>query len=431
MSAIAHQLAQQVGIETTPVEALPSELQAQIQRAAPQASVMAHPPTVAALGELVACAQANRWPILPVGAGSKLHWGPPGRAAIAVSLAQLNRVIDHAAGDLTVTAEAGVRLADLQQQLGRSRQGLAIAPHYADRATLGGIVATADSGSSRQRYGGVRDMLIGISFVRADGQLAKAGGRVVKNVAGYDLMKLLTGAYGTLGLITQVTFRLYPLPDTSETLVLTGDAAAIATVLGQIRQSSLSPVALDVVSQTWVSALGLGQGMGLLVRLQSMPVSVAQQSAQVLALAAAAGLTWDRLEQDADASLWQRLQEKWDDSAAPAAIACKIGVLPAQAVTTLDALQQQWPTGLGLIHAGSGLGWLGGTADSITATGIAQVRSLCTAQGGFLTLLSAPPSWTALNRWGYGGNALPQMQAIKAQFDPHHLLNPGRFVGGL
>lgn len=433
MSAIALQVAQQIGAEhVVPWESLDPTLQAQRQIAAPNVAAIAYPPTLEALRDLVAYAHHHRWPMLPMGQGTKLHWGPPLQGeAIAISTAKLNQVIDHAAGDLTVTAQAGVMFADLQRQLAQARQCLAIAPHYSASATLGGIVATADTGSLRQRYGGLRDMLIGLSFVRADGQVAKAGGRVVKNVAGYDLMKLMTGAYGTLGILTQMTFRLYPLPETSETVLLVGDSAAIATVLHQIRQSSLSPVALDLLSSSYVSALGLGQGTGLVARFQSIPVSVAQQMAQVTALAQAAGLSSDRFQNQDDVSLWQRLQEKWDGAAAASAIACKIGVLPAHGVASLDAIAQMWPASLGLIHAGSGLGWLSGEIDSITATGMTQVRSHCAAHGGFLSLLSAPPSWTGLDRWGYAGNALPQMQAIKAQFDPHRLLNPGRFVGGL
>lgn len=433
MSAIALQVAQQIGADhVVSWESLDPGLQAQLQIAAPNVAAIAYPPTLESLCDLVAYVHHHRWAMLPMGQGTKLHWGPPLRGeAIAISTAKLNQVIDHAAGDLTVTAQAGVKLADLQQQLAQARQFLAIAPHHSASATLGGIVATADTGSLRQRYGGVRDMLIGVSFVRADGQVAKAGGRVVKNVAGYDLMKLMTGAYGTLGILTQMTFRLYPLPEMSETVVLVGDSAAIATVLHQIRQTSLSPVALDVLSRSYVSALGLGQGTGLVARFQSIPVSVAQQISQVMALAQAAGLSSDRFQNQDDASLWQRLQEKWDGAVAASAIACKIGVLPAQAVTSLDAIAQMWPASLGFIHAGSGLGWLSGEIDSITATGITQVRSHCAAHGGFLSLLSAPPTWTGLDRWGYAGNALPQMQAIKAQFDPHHLLNPGRFVGGL
>ncbi|MGB3267039.1 MAG: FAD-binding oxidoreductase, partial [Microcoleus sp.] len=221
-----------------------------------------YPHTQAELAAVIACARRNRWAVLPAGSGSKLDWGglvkldpdppqppltrgeqdvvkvplfkgdlggsPDAGGIAAVSTARLNRLVEHAVGDLTVTAEAGMKFADLQEILGKSGQFLPIDPAYPQQATLGGIVATAGAGSLRHRYRGVRDLLLGITFVRSDGKIAVAGGRVVKNVAGYDLMKLLTGAYGTLGIISQVTFRVYPLPESSGTVILTGETNALA-----------------------------------------------------------------------------------------------------------------------------------------------------------------------------------------------------------
>lgn len=433
MRAIAQQLEHLLGADqVVPWEHIDPSLQASLHAscAAPPEAI-AYPTTVEALATTVDCAAKNGWRIVPLGNGSKLTWGRPATGAeLAISTAKLNRLIDHAAGDLTVTAEAGMGFATLQTQLATARQFLAIAPHYAQRATLGGIVATANTGSLRQRYGGIRDMLIGISFVRADGQPAKAGGRVVKNVAGYDLMKLMTGAYGTLGIITQVTFRLYPLPDASETVVLTGTAEAIAALLQQIRQSSLSPVALDLLSSRLVAALGLGSGLGLLAQFQSVPVSVAQQSSQVLEWAQQHGLQGDRLSGEKEGHLWQQFTEQWEQPVTVGAIACKIGVLPSHAVNTLVTFDQTWNDAMSMIHAGSGLGTLRSTA--ATPAQLLQMRSHCQTHGGFLTLLDAPLDWKqTLDVWGYAGNALPLMQAIKTQFDPQNLLNPGRFLAGL
>lgn len=159
----------------------------------PPPSCIVYPQTPEQLGTVVSLARQNQWRILPCGSGSKLHWGGiPKDINIVVSTARMNQLIDHASGDLTVTVQAGMKYAELQKILAATGQFLALDPSYSDRATIGGIVATADTGSLRQRYNSVRDQLLGISFVRADGQLTKAGGRVVKNVAGYDLMKLLT-----------------------------------------------------------------------------------------------------------------------------------------------------------------------------------------------------------------------------------------------
>ena len=191
-------------------------------------SHLVYPNTPEELAAVISYAKQQGLRVLPCGRGSKLHWGGlVDGVNLVISTERLNQVIDHAIGDLTVTAEAGIKFSDLQKMLRKSGQFLAIDPHYPDHATLGGIISTADTGALRHRYNSIRDMILGISFVRSDGQLVKAGGRVVKNVAGYDLMKLLTGAYGTLGIITQVTLRVYPISHAAQTVVLSGHRGLI------------------------------------------------------------------------------------------------------------------------------------------------------------------------------------------------------------
>jgi glycolate oxidase FAD binding subunit len=433
MTTIAQQIANHIGADNvlTP-EAIPTDLNTALGAASqtvPEA--IAYPNTVEELADVVACAATNRWVMMPFGSGSKLAWGgQANQSQLAISTAKLNRVIEHAAGDLTVTAEAGVRFADLQAQLATERQFLAIAPHYAAQATLGGIVSTANTGSIRQRYGGIRDMLIGISFVRWDGQIAKAGGRVVKNVAGYDLMKLLTGAYGSLGIITQLTFRLYPMPDASATVVITGNSDAIADLTQQVLLSSLTPIALDLLSANTAQTLDLETETALLAQFQTIPDSIEQQTTQLLELAKQYGLTGDRLTNAPEQNLWQRLAEQLDGRPNSGAIACKMGVLPNQAISTLDVINQTCPTNISIIHAASGIGWW--RCPGCQPAAVQTVRSHCDTHGGYLTLLDAPAEVKqSLDVWGYSGNALEVMRSIKTQFDPHNLLNPGRFVGGL
>lgn len=392
------------------------------------------PNTVEQLKHVMACVYRNGWSILPCGSGSKLGWGGVGKDVdIVISTERLNQVIEHAVGDLTVTVEAGVKLADLQNLLHKENQFLPLDPAYPQDATLGGIIATADSGSWRQRYGGVRDMLLGISFVRSDGQLAKAGGRVVKNVAGYDLMKLFIGSYGTLGILTEVTFRDYPIPEASGTVVLTGEAGAIAAATKTLLASALTPTATDLLSTQLVCKMSLGQGMGLIVRFQSVAPSVKEQSSRMLDVGQTLGLQ-GTLYADADeASLWQSFSEQiWAASQEPA-ITCKIGVLPTAAIATLmklDALTSS--AGLGLIHAGSGLGRVRLESGTVTLDAIAQLRRYCESQGGFLTILEAPIALKQqIDVWGYNGNALTVMRGIKQQFDPKNILSPHRFVVGI
>jgi glycolate oxidase FAD binding subunit len=285
-------------------------------------------------------------------------------------------------------------------------------------------------------------MLLGISFVRSDGQIAKAGGRVVKNVAGYDLMKLFTGCYGTLGILTEVTFRVYPVQEAAGTVVLTGEAEAVREAHGEsliasatktLLASALTPTAVDLLSTQLVTQLSLGQGMGLMVRFQSVTQSVKEQSSRLLEVGQKLGLQGTVYTDADEANLWQSLPEKiWTAPQQPA-ITCKIGVLPTAAVTTLTKLDTLTSSsGLGLIHAGSGLGLLRLDPAVVTPQTIMEMRRHCESQNGFLTVLEAPISLKQqLDVWGYSGNALNIMRAIKQQFDPKNLLSPQRFVGGI
>ncbi len=394
---------------------------------------IAYPTTEAELSVVMACAHDHGWRVIPCGSGSKMAWGGLGTGVdLVVSTARLNQVIDHAVGDMTLTAQAGVALADLVPRLAQHNQFLAVDPAYPDRATLGGLVATADTGSLRQRYGGLRDMLIGISFVRYDGQIAKAGGRVVKNVAGYDLMKLLTGSYGTLGVISQLTFRLYPVQEASKTVVVTGEGAAVESFLSRLRLSPLTPVALDVLSPGLTEHLGYGDSLALLARFQAIAPGVEEQVNSLTAMVGT-GLSAQVLEGAADEQLWTATREALFPSHQPSepAIVAKVGMAPAQAVAWLRQIPND---GLARIHAGSGLGTLRlGTAtpeavDALRAS-LGKVAGTQAKGSNYLTLLEAPDSVkAAVDVWGYNGNALGVMGAIKAQFDPHHRLSPGRFV---
>lgn len=398
-------------------------------------SSIVYPATAEELKDVIHCADNHHWRVLPCGCGTKLGWGGVGKQVdLIVSTERLNRVIEHAVGDLTVTVEAGVKLADLQEILLKTNQFLPLDPAYPQAATLGGIIATADSGSLRHRYGGVRDMLLGISFVRCDGQLAKAGGRVVKNVAGYDLMKLFTGSYGTLGVLTAMTLRVYPVPEASGTVVLLGGVEEIATATQTLLASALTPTVVDLLSTQLITQLGLGQGMGLMVRFQSVTESVQQQSSRLLAVGQTLGGLKGTLYSGTDEhQLWQSLSKQiWKIPQQPAII-CKIGVLPIASATTLTQLDSLISSpGLGLIHAGSGLGVLRLDPSMVTPQQILEMRRHCQSQNGFLTVLEAPIAVKQqLDVWGYSGNALNLMRQIKQQFDPKNILSPHSFVGGI
>jgi glycolate oxidase FAD binding subunit len=385
------------------------------------------PKTPSSLAQIVKYAGEHNLSILPCGSGSKLSWG--GRlqdARLVVSTQNLNRIIEHAVGDLTVTVEAGVKLSDLQQVLKKTNQFLPLDPAYPDSATIGGIVATADSGSWRQRYGGIRDMVLGLSFVRADGQIAKAGGRVVKNVAGYDLMKLFAGSYGTLGIISEVTFRVYPHPDASGTIALTGEANAIATAAQIILKSGLTPTAAEVVSTASASNLGIGKEIGLMVRFQSIAESVVKQIAHIESIAQQLNLKTSFYSNEDETNLWQRWQQIMRIPNSESAVTCKIGIMPNMAIKALEQLNS-WQ-GLGTINISSGLGR--SHFEKAELSQLEKMRSLLQNYRGFLTILEAPILIKQqIEPWGYTGNALEIMRRIKQNFDPNNLFSPSRFVG--
>src|SRR5262249_49203738 len=218
------------------------------------------------VGAILSLAGEHEVPVLPWGGGTALGIGaPPARVGIVLGLKRLDRVLEHEPGDLTATVEAGVTLGAFQAHLGRRGQWLSLDPAYRDVATVGGILASNASGPRRHLYGTCRDLLIGVTVVSADGTVVRGGGKVVKNVAGYDLPKLFVGSFGTLGVLVEATFRLRPRPDADRLVVsrferLAESGAAARAVMA----SDLIPSALELVDAGASRALGLGEGASLL-----------------------------------------------------------------------------------------------------------------------------------------------------------------------
>lgn len=444
-TTIPNQLEALVGAASvTPWEALPQADRLRFQAAlasdpanpgtvASLPTCLVSPPSTAALQAVVHCAHQNRWPLLVTGSSSKIGWGQPVQGAkILLSTAQLTQWVDHAVGDLTLTAEAGVPLAMAQARLGEEGQFLALDPLWS--GTLGGLVATGESGSLRQRYGGVRDMVLGVEFVRSDGEKAKAGGRVVKNVAGYDLMKLLTGSYGSLGIITQVTLRLYPRPEQFQTQVIWGAGATVAQLAQTILASTLSTVAIDLVSRSQLSTLDLAHqpgDLGLILRFGTLPSSNQEQMQETAHLATGLGLSVQDFGPEAEGNLWAQLQRSLIDPADPTVL-LKVGVPSTQVGATLIKMAEILPeTAVAQVQAGSGLGYVRCGAGELQGEQLIQLRQHCQRSQGYVTVLEAPRSLKdSIEVWGYGGNAAGLMRALKQQFDPMGMLNPGRSVGG-
>ncbi len=388
---------------------------------------MALPGTREELGRVMALAAKNNWRVLPVGQGSKLSWGGLATGIdLIVGTARLNKVVEHAVGDFTVTVEPGLKVADLQRQLLAKGQFLAADPAFGENATVGGLVATADTGSLRQRYGGLRDMLIGVQFVRYDGAIAKAGGRVVKNVAGYDLMKLMTGSYGSLGILSELTFRLYPVQACSRTVILSGGGQAIEAAAAEVRLSGLTPVALDVLSGSLADG-----SRSLVARFQGIEAGVDEQTERLKKIGTTHSMGFEQLDGAEDEAFWLRSAQMIQADT----VLCKVGLRSSGIPWLIELADKVMPGAQVRLYGSSGLGWIQFEQDESAGkivSGLEELRSHCQKNAGFLTLLQAPKAIKQrIDVWGYSGNALGMMSDIKQKFDPQEILSPGRFVGGL
>ena len=408
-------------------DALPSEMAHRLQQALQPDLLpigLVIPDTVEQLSAVVTKLHHDRIAMVPMGSGSKLAWGAPvSQPAVFVSTEHLNKIVDHAIGDLTVTAQAGIKFDALQAILQQSGQFLAIDPSWPS-GTIGGIVATGDSGALRHRYNSVRDMVLGVEFVRSDGKIVKAGGRVVKNVAGYDLMKLLTGSYGTLGILSQITVRLYPNQEASQTILLAGDPEILQRAIQGILNSGLTPSAMDLLSLGTMKVLNLGSSMGLLIQFQGLTESVQEQCDRVLELGKSLFLNAEI--QAIDQLLWNQVSHSLSQSMVQGEVVCKWAVRSNQTVSTLLQVQAMVPDTIARFHVSGGLGQLQLKAD-VTSDVVQKIRSICELNGGFLSILMAPSNLKSeLDIWGFRGNSGSWMRSIQQQFDPLNILSPGR-----
>jgi glycolate oxidase FAD binding subunit len=341
---------------------------------------------------------------------------------LILSTARLNRIVEHAWADLTVTVEAGCTLQSLQTALARHGQRLALDGLWPERATVGGALSTNDSGVLRLRFGSLRDLIIGVTLALPDGTLASSGGKVVKNVAGYDLPKLATGALGTLGVITRAVFRLHPLPRGARTLSFTAESLeAMQRDLLAIQDSKLAHTALQVRC-----AAGSTPHADILFEATD-----AGLDAQELELRKLLG---HALVEGAFDPVWNARQEL-ADSLPENAVLVKISFLPAEFARNIGSLSAignsnkiHWH---GVFQAiGIGTIRLEGESPQL-GNAIEQLRSEAERHGSSLVVLRRPAALFSLDAWGNPGDALPLMCAVKHRLDPKGTLNPGRFVGGI
>jgi glycolate oxidase FAD binding subunit len=367
-------------------------------------------------------AQGSAW--VPAGLASRLRWGAPLRQPCAVlSCARLNRILDHNPGDFTLTVEAGMPLHELQLALAPHHQWLAVDDPWGSPelgcGSVGGLVARGLAGGYRQRYLGVRDQLIGIRVLRADGVAARAGGKVVKNVAGFDLMRLFSGSWGSLGLITELTLRTLPLPPHRRALLAQGPLQELAALARWLLGSSLTPERVDLWSSALAAAAGLEAQPLLLIGL----ASVAEESLQEQAVAIAERTVLP-LRPLALAELTPLLACARHPDAAPGWL-LRLGVKPDALAALLQAPELvDLPVDMA---AGSGLGQAWAPTAGLSPDHVQELRRRCVELGGWLMVLRQPEG-TGLDAWS-DAPSRPWIEAVKRQFDPLGQLAPGRLPG--
>ena len=386
------------------------------------------PTSAAALGEIVAQTARDRQSIAAVGGGTKLGLGRAPTALDAVIRTdKLARILEYAPADMVLVAEAGVTLSQLQATAGEHQQRLALDAPFADRATVGGLVATGDFGPRRAAYGSVRDLIIGVTIVRADGAVAKGGGKVVKNVAGFDLPKVACGSLGTLGLVATASFRLHPLPEAQATLLFEGlTAAQVVSVTQQLRAAQLEPTS-SAALRTPTGTFHLG------VRFEGFAKGVAHQAQRLLGLGSTLGAACAELDDRAEHAFWQR----HDEARTGGSLRLRLAALPSHLPRLADLLAPTLAAMLGPSFAAYpmlGFGFVSGEISDEAAINAAlnDLRKGLAAAGGSLAIEAAPPPVrSGVDPWGPPPPSFPLMQRMKSLFDPDRRLNPGRYLGGL
>jgi len=390
-------------------------------------SLVVEPGSTEEISEVMKLASREGLAVSPRGGGTKTGWGnPPREADIILSTVRMNEIIEHVPGDQIVRVQAGVKLADLQEKLAEADQMLAIDPSERDAgATVGGVVAANSSGPRRYRYGTVRDIIIGITVVLSDGTVAKAGGKVVKNVAGYDLSKLFTGSMGTLGVIATANFRLHPRPEVARTVAVELSSTQAAREAAQaIVHSQIEATAVEL---HWSEESKL---LSLLLESISGGIEAKAEKAEFLLKPFGEVRTITDEESSSLGSLSPPGSGDED-------VAVKISAPPSELDGVLDSVlgasERNGVEASFTGHAGTGVTFAGlsGEEESMAEV-VEEVREIWVRRGGSVVVREAPVTFKRrMDVWGAGGDYLGLTRRVKDKFDPGGLMNPGIFLGGI
>ena len=385
------------------------------------------PANLEAAAEALRAAAAAAESVAFIGGGTQMGYGyPPTCVDVLVRTTSLTRVVEYQPADMVVEVECGMTLAALQEILSPNRQRLAIDAPHPERATIGGLVATNAFGPHRTRFGSLRDLIVGVSLVRADGTRVRGGGKVVKNVAGFDLPKLAVGSLGTLGMIATATFRLHPLPQTT-TALRVGERSAeqVRALVHEIVARQLEPAA--------VLAFRANERYDFFVVFEGFTPGVSEQGARLRELVSDLGATCEAVADADDAALLDEVARTYGDvrvriAGAPADFARidRDAVAPLQRLLS-DAKIVAYPT-LGIIFLAAYA-----TGNPAVVDALLAARRLVESAGGNVVMLEAGDADVAERVDVYG--TLPPsfalMRGLKDRFDPARRLNPGRFLGKL
>jgi glycolate oxidase FAD binding subunit len=368
------------------------------------------------------CAEAQAI-VLSWGGGTAMALGnAPRRADVVMHLDRLDRVIEHDPANLTATLQSGLTLKAAQAALAAHKQFVPFDAPFPERATLGGIVAANLNGPRRSFYGSVRDLVIGMKVALANGELIKAGGKVVKNVAGYDMCKLFVGSLGTLGIITEVTVRVAPVAARAATLVVSGPLDQVRQFAEELFCSSLLPVAVTLINdrplQNWRAA----------VWCEGFDETIERHRRELENLSDRVGASAEILLDEDHQLFWSGIR---DFPLRPDCLVCRV-TLPRAAMFEFIRKFQISGAPAVVADAAAGTLWFAYQPNKSAAKKFAELESVAQAQRGHAVLFAAPAELKqGIEVWGSSPRAISLMREIKRQFDPNELLNPGRFIGDL
>jgi glycolate oxidase FAD binding subunit len=377
------------------------------------------------------CAEADA-AVVPWGGGTSMRLGNiPRRLDVVIGLEKLARLIEHDDANLTATVQAGMTIGALQKILGQRRQFLPVDPPYPSRATIGGIVAANTNGPRRMMYCGVRDLVVGMKMVLATGERIKAGGKVVKNVAGYDLCKLFIGSLGTLGIITDVTLRMAPLPERAASFVASGTLDRCARFVNDLSASALLPSAVTILG-AHATDIFTGNSTAVAVWVEGFEEAIDRHLRDLSAMAERETLAGEVLRDEPHRRLWEEVGNFGMNGGGVLYRVTVPAGFVAEVLTAIDRWSESAERVRTIAHAATGTVWVWMDEAPASMAWFAKLAALARDHKGHAITAATPFGLKqGIDVWGPPRASLGLMREIKRRFDPQDMLNPGRFVGGL